>query len=105
MTWQPSRKTQRQRKAERDRLDRADSIAAADRANDRCEVCGEWSGYDANSEFSGSMHHAHGKGSAILRHDRRYHIWCCNHCHSLAHASNDEGTRAKISAIISKTST
>lgn len=92
MTWQPSRKTKRQRTAETRKRDKADSIACAERAGDRCEACGEWSGYDATSEFRGSMHHDYRKSThPHLRHVTANHFWVCHHCHEWMHRNYRDG--------------
>jgi hypothetical protein len=98
----PGKLTQAQRSKARAMQDRLDSMACAASANDRCAVCGEWSGYDGNSQFSGSMHHASRKHTKEIRHDKRYHFWVCHTCHRLAHESNDNGVRARIDAIIER---
>lgn len=72
--------TQRQRSAKRRRLDKADAIACAERALNRCEVCGQYAKYPW-----GELHHARRKRTEADRRNRDWHVWLCRACHRRAH--------------------
>ena len=77
-----ARLTQAQRSRARKNQDKADSIAAAERAGDVCEVCGVYVPY----ERGGQNHHDYRKSThPAYRPDRQNHTWCCGTCHRDLH--------------------
>lgn len=79
-------KTQKQRCAARARQDKADSMAAAARAGNRCENCHCLAPYVTGLTYGPSNHHDYRKNNyPNLRHDQRNHHWLCCACHRLAH--------------------
>ena len=90
-------RSQKQRTAARKRLDREDSIKCSERANFLCEVCCAYSPY---GEYCGSMHHFLRKGSDLIRHDQRYHVWLCSLHHAECHGSYPQDINDTIAAVI-----
>ena len=70
-------KSQRQRSAARKRRDRQDHFACQERESYRCQRCGA---------MSTQTHHAARKYPSV-RHNHRWHIACCEPCHTWFHAN------------------
>lgn len=79
-------KTQAQRKRQRDKLDKADAMACAARAGDRCELCGAHCPYP-----DGQMHHDLRRHVTAHRHNPANHTWLCVKGHRWAHDNYAEG--------------
>jgi hypothetical protein len=92
-------RSQKQRAAERKRLDVEDAKACAKRAGNRCEACRVWAPYQPGSVFSGAIHHQHRKPTEAVRRARRYHVWICSVCHREVHSSHGQELNAKLEAI------
>ena len=75
-----SRMSQNQRRRQIRLDDLADSIACAERAHNRCEVCGNHCTYPY-----ASLHHARRKRTMEDRRNRDWHVWLCFLCHEAAH--------------------
>ena len=80
------RLTQAQRKRLRDKADKADSIACAERANQRCELCGVY----CESPY-GENHHDIRRHITAHRHNPANHSWLCCKDHRWAHDNYAEG--------------
>jgi len=95
-------KSQAARSAERRKMDVEDAKAAAERADNNCEVCGAYAPYVPGSMYSGSNHHVGRKKDIETRRDRSLQAWSCWMCHGAVHSSDSREMKEKYQKLIER---